>query len=986
MSMWVQGANDYVTVVWADKPINKKVRLVDGKLTKQPSNQISEGKGKTMPVHDLAEFAEILSQLSEHNHAFLVLGFVPGTEDGKNFTVLSNRMMKQKLGLADDAPDPVGIHEIDGELCVTRTKANFISSSILMFDYDRVVGMPESLETNSHYEWVEWMQKLLPGLEGCGYVLADSTTSRVLLNDAPAYADGGWHMYVQVKDAKDVERFGRDLLIYAMSTAYGFMRPIYSRETGEVLGHRPWLITDPTTFSPERAVYDGLPTIRGEGLSVAPSDARLVRGVRFDTGSLVVPSNVSDQVEKLTGHVVERVKRNGVLHFSLVNRTSLKLDTPLNTAKGLMTVEEYWKTEYAKLRIQAPFRPDSSSQAAFINRHRDGVPFVYDVGIQTKYVLDSVAAEGFKLELALYWIATAPMNEVKLNWTDKAVGLSSMQQEEIRQAVHRKTGVSLRTLSAALKEAIQAYKTALAQQCVKDEIESRRTEGRTVIPWVDDLFNDVVRDVKHAVLNHKEASPLFNFGGIAATVKLGQPISVRQIQRKNELGDEYPEQYVTFQHTHITMQMRIQESVSFQGVKDCFIGCPVKVATALMDEPSFAPPLAGLLEVPSVTPKGVLLNKLGYDRSTGYYMVFDKALGTIREEATRADAMKAVKYIKDTVFAGFPFGSELDCDCAVSFLITAFVRRFLAKAPGFMVTATTQASGKSTLVNIIFHAAFGRPAAASSWSSNQEEMQKHILAILLEGQSGVNFDNLPYGCRVDGDELAKLITEPVYKARLLGTNTSPALPTNCLVSLTGNHLLAVNDMPSRLLPINLVPQTENPERTRHERVNIDAWHDEHRAEIVKAVCSILLAWRDEGEKQDIEPSRFPDWDEAVRQPMAWLGLSDPADAFELNHQEDPVREARAQLLREWHRVFGDAWVELTDVLQHMDSWYASESDKDLKHALNEVFDNEKPDTRRMGLNFRYFKGNVFAGLRLEQQHKATKAKVSRPWRVVEIGK
>jgi len=104
-----------------------------------------------------------------------------------------------------------------------------------------------------------------------------------------------------------------------------------------------------------------------------------------------------------------------------------------------MTVKEYWKTEHNKLRIQAPFRPGSISQAAYINQHRDGVPFVYDVGIQTKCVLEPAAAGAFKLELALYWIATALLDEVKAGWTDRAVVLNAMQQEEIRQAVHRKT-------------------------------------------------------------------------------------------------------------------------------------------------------------------------------------------------------------------------------------------------------------------------------------------------------------------------------------------------------------------------------------------------------------------------------------------------------------------------------------------------------------------------------------------------------------------
>lgn len=976
-------AHDYVTVVEAEHPINKHVTLAGGNVKKRPARQVSSATATTFSVSDLTAFKRIYEMVSESRDMYLILGFIKGTEDGAPFTILSRKELNRKMGREDDEPAPVGLQLIDGEYYATRTKANFTSSSIMVFDYDRVIGMPNELETNDRAIWRSWLYQLLPGLSRCGYLVAPSTTSRVLLNNEPAFESPGWHMYVQVRDGSDVERFGRDLLIHSMGTEYGFMRPIFDTNTGEVRGHRPWTILDPTTFSRERAVYEGAPIISGEGLALAEVNSELCVGPRFDTSLLQVSPDVSERVKLKTGLSVERAKRDGQILYALVNRTDLRLDTVIDTENGAITVAKYWLSDYQKLRAQAPFRPDSTSQAAYINRHDDGVPFMFDVGIQTKYVLSREDTESFGFKLAMGWVESSPNESVKAEWTQHVASLNVTQTEEIRQAVHRKTGAQLQVLKNALNEAKEQNKVHSKQKRLQDEIAARVAEGRTVIRWHEDSLNQVVRDVKQAMLTHSKATPLFNYGGIAATIKLGHPTSVRQIQRKHELGDEYPEQFVTFQHTDTTMQMRIQESVSFQNGKEYFVGCPQKVSKALLDDPSFAPPLAGMLEVPSVTLNGELLNKPGYDPRTGYFMVFDKRLGAVDEKATKQDAQRAVSYLKETVFAGFPFASELDADCAVAFMLTAFVRRFLSKAPGFMVTATTQASGKSTLVDTVFHAAFGRPAAASSWTSDQTEMQKHITAILLEGHSGVNFDNLPYGCQVDGDELAKLLTQPTYSARILGKNSTIAIPTNMLVSLTGNHLVAKNDMPSRLVPIYLQPQVENPEQTRYERMNIDAWHEANRADIVHSVCSILVAWHREGVSSVLKPSRFPEWDECVRQPLNWLGLKDPAEGLARNAASDPLREARSTLLSAWFEHFGDTWISLKEVRDHSTD-IVNFKDSTLGEAMSDLFEGKVPNSTHMGNNFRYLKDNIFGGLRLEQQPSHNKSRASRPWRVVPV--
>ena len=65
-----------------------------------------------------------------------------------------------------------------------------------------------------------------------------------------------------------------------------------------------------------------------------------------------------------------------------------------------MTLREYWLNGHRKLRCQAPFRLDSSSMAAFIDRHSDGVPFVYDVGLQLKYILPEPRIDEMNLKYA----------------------------------------------------------------------------------------------------------------------------------------------------------------------------------------------------------------------------------------------------------------------------------------------------------------------------------------------------------------------------------------------------------------------------------------------------------------------------------------------------------------------------------------------------------------------------------------------------------
>lgn len=377
---------DFVTVVTDRKAINKRVTLeADGSISKEPAGQIADAQAQTVHVPDMDTFVEVYRQLGSRTDQTLILGSIPGTEDGEPYRLVS-KQRKEELG--------------DTAKCFTRTRDNFQHSSWCMFDYDRIQSMPPELETESTYEWLGWLRDLVPGMTDAGLLLAPSTSSRILMGGKPAFAAKGWHGFVQVKDASDVGRFGKSLLLHSMATPYGFMRPLFSRETGEVIGHRPWTVFDPTTFSPERLVYDGSPVV-SDGLEVAAADLTIIEGGRLDTKLLEVTPEAQTEVKRRTGFALERVERDGVALYMMVNDRDLTLTTEVDTEKGRMTVESYWLSDHEKLRCQAVFRPDSSSQAAYLNRHADGAPFLFDVGTQTKFVLPAAESLRFRNQQAI---------------------------------------------------------------------------------------------------------------------------------------------------------------------------------------------------------------------------------------------------------------------------------------------------------------------------------------------------------------------------------------------------------------------------------------------------------------------------------------------------------------------------------------------------------------------------------------------------------
>ena len=179
--------SDFITVVKTKYPCNKTVSIdVDGKLIKEASG-FTSGIGKTVRSTDIEALKDILTQVSEDPCLTIILGWVIGTEPsdnesiGEEYVIVTRSHMASLLEVPkEECPD--GIQNIANKQVVTRTKNNFSPSSWMLFDYDKVQGMPEHLIFKNPEAWWDGMIKLIPNLGGAGHIITQSTTSRIRLN------------------------------------------------------------------------------------------------------------------------------------------------------------------------------------------------------------------------------------------------------------------------------------------------------------------------------------------------------------------------------------------------------------------------------------------------------------------------------------------------------------------------------------------------------------------------------------------------------------------------------------------------------------------------------------------------------------------------------------------------------------------------------------------------------------------------------------
>ncbi len=332
--------------------------------------------------------------------------------------------------------------------------------------------------------------------------------------------------------------------------------------------------------------------------------------------------------------------------------------------------------------------------------------------------------------------------------------------------------------------------------------------------------------------------------------------------------------------------------------------CPAGIAKAFLEweGQSAIPILTGIIGAPTLREDFTLVEAQGYDPASGFFLEHDGDFLPVPDAPTKEDALEALERLQHPI-KDFPFIDGAAKSSILAAFATSVVRGCLPAAPLFAVTAPTMGTGKSKLTDMCAILATGDYAQPLSYKFEEKEMEKTLFSALLEGATVISIDNIESHLR--GSALCTMLTQRTYKSRILGVSETGTVYTLCLFLANGNNLTIRGDLTTRVILCSLDAQVERPQEREFDLEPAE-YMIRHRKEMIRDVLTIVLAYRAAVEKVKIRRfGRFEAWSEIVREPLVWLGATDPLDTVEIVERSDPVRQIHAEVLQALIACFGE---------------------------------------------------------------------------------
>jgi hypothetical protein len=341
---------------------------------------------------------------------------------------------------------------------------------------------------------------------------------------------------------------------------------------------------------------------------------------------------------------------------------------------------------------------------------------------------------------------------------------------------------------------------------------------------------------------------------------------------------------------------------------------PANVIKNVLVNPSpRVPRVTGLISHPVVLPTGEIVAVDGLHAKTGLFL-HGAAMGGLRPY-TQAEAAAALARLRDGLFGEFEFASELDGDIAIAGLLTGFGRRLMPSAPGLAVLASRQSSGKTTLARMTHVALTGHDMPVTTLSESNEELKKHLLAMLLRSPEMVCIDNVADGLTFRSATLASIMTSSSYRDRRLGVSEEVDVRTETLWVITGNNLQLGADEITRWMVCRLEPKTSRPEEREFRNSDVVGAVRRVRVQIIRDIVGIVAGYLASGASVgDGKSTRFKEWDRLVRLPIIWAGGADVTEVFRQNREQSPDEMAKVGVLSAIRDLVGDDEFYPTDVV------------------------------------------------------------------------
>lgn len=331
----------------------------------------------------------------------------------------------------------------------------------------------------------------------------------------------------------------------------------------------------------------------------------------------------------------------------------------------------------------------------------------------------------------------------------------------------------------------------------------------------------------------------------------------------------------------------------------------VHALDARLDWPNI-PLLRGIMHHPVLLPTGNILQKHGYDPSSGLYLSFESPSLQLPDYPTQADAHASARTILAELCCNFPFEHQHHASAVLAAVLTPFARPAIdGPCPAFLIEASTPGSGKSLLAEAIGHVVLGKSIPPTpSVGTDDAEWRKTITASLKGGEPLAIIDNIrgSFGSQC----LDMLFTCTEWDARILGVTERWRGPALKVWLLTSNNMTIVGDLARRIIPIRLNCTDEHPERRggwRHP--DLRAFIRSNRTFFSHHIMTILKSWHLTG-----MPSMggeffgmYENWCRIVRDAVIFCGWPDPClgrNALYQHNSQELV--SHGELLKAWHKT------------------------------------------------------------------------------------
>jgi hypothetical protein len=254
------------------------------------------------------------------------------------------------------------------------------------------------------------------------------------------------------------------------------------------------------------------------------------------------------------------------------------------------------------------------------------------------------------------------------------------------------------------------------------------------------------------------------------------------------------------------------------------------------------PTVVAIATAPIVLADGVLLAPDGLDRERGIQFIIQDELRAVIPRAadcTPERVTEAMKFLCDEWLVDVATDS-IGKGTIIAAALTLIERSLLDQRPAFFVTAGRRGGGKTTTLRMLIMAVTGLEPAAAAWSSNEEERRKALLSYFLYGIPYILWDNIARGTQISCPHIEKSCTSAYYADRKLGVSELICIAAAVIHLFTGNNIAPKGDLASRTLHIRLDVNRVDPENRPFKHPDPITWTENHRAEILAALYTILL--------------------------------------------------------------------------------------------------------------------------------------------------